>query len=370
MNNSFKVPNDHNIYSALNTGKVSDSAMTELFLSRGILISPKAEKEQRAFYFSSFIHGFKDYEIISSQHAKGNRTEFTTSAQVHSEIEFSDILAACSSFEDKVDKFYQNSQITDINIETQNANKINVKVNYQKFHPDKQMFAQFEPKTAVIEVNVTEDGLYIESPSTLEAHDWLELLIDQISEAQEKSKVKLIDLTYLTDPEEYWNFFNNLTSNLPGFERADVLEVKLKKPKDSNDGGSDDDEEEESTLTYRIDSASYTGTQLHRAEEFKLKISEGFQLNKFSWDCKEKGNVNSDIFKLCVKLNESKNKKILSFISKGFIKYNVEKGEYLKHPQSLPTMAEKKFNKLVFETALSLLNPPDVKIAKIRDKSA
>lgn len=368
MNNSFKVPNDHNIYSALNTGKVSDSALSELFLNRGILISTKTDKEQRAFYFSSFIHGFKDYETISAQHSKGSRTEFITSAQIHTEVDFSDVLATCTGFDDIVEKFYQNSQITDIEVSTQNANKIHLKVNYQKYHPDKQMFAQFEPKTAVIEINMTSDGLYIESPSTSEAHEWLELLITQISESNEKSKVKLIDLTYLTDPEEYWDFFNKLTSNLPGYERADVLEVVLKKPKDSTEN--DLEEDEESTLTYRIDSASYKGTQLHRAEEFKVKIAEGFQLNKFSWDCKEKGNVNSDIFKLCVKLNDSKNRKILSFISKGFIKYNIEKGEHLKHPQPLPTSIEKTFNKLIFETALSLLNPPNVKIAKIRDKSA
>lgn len=367
MNNSFKVPNDHNIYSALNTGKVSDSALTELFLNRGILISPKTDKEERAFYFSSFIHGYKDYEIISAQHLKGTRTEFTTSAEIHAEIDFSDILAVCTNFENKVEKFHLTSQITEIEVLTQSVKKIDLKVNYQKYHPDKQMFAQFEPKIAVLEINVTEKGLYIESPSTPEAYEWLELLISNINETNNKTNVKLIDLTYLTDPEEYWNFFNSLTSSLPGFERADVLEVMLKKPKDSEN---DDTEDDESTLTYRIDSASYRGTQLHRAEEFKLKIAEGFQLNKFSWDCKEKGNVNSDIFKLCVKLSESKNRKILSFISKGFIKYNIEKDEYLKNPQPLPSITEKKFNKLIFETALSLLNPPSVKISKIRDKSA
>ncbi|WP_180115718.1 hypothetical protein [Acinetobacter sp. YH12140] len=366
MNNSFKVPNDHNIYSALNTGKVSDSAMTELFLNRGVLISPKTDKEQRAFYFSSFIHGFKDYEIISAQHAKGSRTEFTTSAQINSQIEFSDILAACTGFENQVEKFYQNAQITEIEIDTVSANKVSVKVNYQKFHPDKQMFAQFEPKIAILEVNISESGVYIESPATLEAHEWLELLISKLSEANDKSKVKLIDLTYLTDPEEYWDFFNNLTSNLSGYERTDVLAVELKKPKDSINDLDDDDE---STLTYRIDSASYKGAQLHRAEEFKLKISEGFQLSKFSWDCKEKGNVNSDIFKLCVKLNESKNRKILSFISKGFVKYNIEKGEHLKNPQPLPSIIEKKFNRIIFDTALNLLNPPNVKVS-IPDKSA
>ncbi|WP_202740595.1 hypothetical protein [Acinetobacter sp. 'aerobic (ED)'] len=368
MNNSFKVPNDHNIYSALNTGKVSDSALTELFLSRGILISPKTDKEQRAFYFSSFIHGFKDYELISSQHAKGSRTEFTTSAKVEGDIEFSNVLAACEAFEETVDKLYQNTQITQIDVETLNEHKINLKVNYQRFHPDKQMFSQFEPKVAVIEINVTDDKLYIESPSTPEAYEWLDLLITSVSQEDEKSKVNLIDLTYLTDPDEYWNFFNNLTSNLPGYERVDVLEVVLKKPKVADD--SDDSDEEESALTYRIDSASYKGKQLHRAEEFKLKISEGFQLNKFSWDCKEKGNINSDIFKLCVKLNDSKNKKILSFISKGFVKYNIEKGEHLKNSQSLPRSVEKKFNKIIFEAALSLLNPPTASLINKTDDSA
>lgn len=368
MNNTFKIPNDHNIYSALNTGKVSDSALTELFLNRGILISPKTDKEQRAYYFSSFIHGFKDYELISAQHAKGSKTEFTTSARIESQVEFSDVLAVCSGFEDKVEKFYLNSQITEIETLTINERKIDLKINYQKFHPDKQMFAQFEPRTAVFEVHIADDNVYIEAPSTPEAHEWLEVLINSVTETQKASKVNLIDLNSLTDPEQYWNFFDSLTSNIPGYERSDVLEVMLKKPKGDMD--EEEAEEQETTLIYRIDSASYRGSQLHRAEEFKLKISEGFQLNKISWDCKEEGNINSDIFKLCVKLNLSENKKILSFISKGFIKYNIEKGEHLKRPQPLPMMMEKKFNKLIFDTALNLLNPPSSKSTKIGEGSS
>ena len=43
MSKSFKIPNDYNIYSALSTGKVSESIITTLFLKRGIILSNKTK---------------------------------------------------------------------------------------------------------------------------------------------------------------------------------------------------------------------------------------------------------------------------------------------------------------------------------------
>lgn len=77
MSKSYKIPNDYNIYSALSTGKVSESVVTALFLKRGIILGGKTNRESKAHYFSSFMHGYNDFEIISAQHSKVERAEYT-----------------------------------------------------------------------------------------------------------------------------------------------------------------------------------------------------------------------------------------------------------------------------------------------------
>jgi hypothetical protein len=313
-NYKILAPDDFDIKSALSTGKVAESVLTSLFVKRGILISPKTKREERADYFASFFHGYSDFETISAQHSKVNRSEFCTALSVNTTAKASDVRAYADSIKSKIEADKTQQNITEISIESSN-NQTRIKVRYQEYHPDKQMFAQFENKEALITVEANETGLYIQRPANDEAKQWVNTLVHEIQSNDPEAKVDTIDLTGITDPVHYWNFFDQLTSTLTGYQREDVVDVYLRNPKNS-----DQSEDGEERNLHRIDSASYKGMKLHESKDFIDKLNEGFHLYNMTWDSSEQGNSNSDKFRLSVKFTSPDGCSGFSFIPKGFLK--------------------------------------------------
>lgn len=111
MSKSYNIPNDYNIYSALSTGKVSESVVNTLFLKRGIILGGKTTREHKADYFSSFMHSFNDFEIISSQHSKVERSEYISSTNLNTKLEVDDLTPIFSTIKSSLQKDLANIQL-------------------------------------------------------------------------------------------------------------------------------------------------------------------------------------------------------------------------------------------------------------------
>lgn len=358
MSRSYKIPNDFNIYSALSTGKVSDSALTGLFLQRGIIISNKTSRESKADYFSSFMHGYYDFEKISSQHSKVDRVEYTSSISLKTSLNISDLTAITSDISNSLERNFLNIQLKDAEPNFNN-DIFYIEFDYEKFHPEKQMFAQLESKKATLTFkkdNVTNE-FYVEHPATIEMIKWSETILNILKTHDEYLNIDSIDLTGLTNPDLYWQFFDELTNIFDKYKRTNVVEVLFKDP--------NKEENAEDEGIYQLISATYKGNQLHLSDDFKARLDDGYLLHKFTWDCIDTSITTSDKYRLSIKVTYDENgRSNFSFISKGFYKY--KNGKHSKSMIALPHSQDNSFNKIIFKNGIELINslitPPKISL--------
>lgn len=348
MSKTFKIPNDYNIYSALSTGKVSDSVLTALFLKRGIILSNQTNRENKADYFSSFMHGYDDFETISAQYSKTDRSEYTSSTNLTTELKINDLVPIMTTIESSLEKNLPNIQLKNVEPNLKNG-ILTLEFEYEKFHPEKQMFAQIENKKAVLTFKKDEDTqqIYLEHSATPEMIKWTGAILENLKEYDQNLNIDNIDLTGLTDPSLYWNFFDELTKSFATFIRSNVVEVLFKDPnKEDND---------EDDGIYKLISASYRGHQLHLSDDFMAKLNDGYRLYKFTWDCLDSSVGESDKYRLSIKVTyDESGKNYFSFISKGL--YKAKEGKFLKTPQPLPLHLESQFKKIIFKNGMELIN--------------
>ena len=364
MSKSYKIPNDYNIFSALSTGKVSESVLTGLFLKRGVILSNKTSRDSKAHYFSSFMHGYDDFEKISAQYSKVDRAEYTSSVNIQTDLNVDDLASIMTNVDKALEKRFSNVQLKNVEPNLNN-NVLYVEFDYEKFHPEKQMFAQIESKKTSLTFKKDEvtQQIYVEHPATPEMLNWASSILGSLKEHDEKLSIDNIDLTGLTNPSIYWEFFDELTNSFDKFKRTNVVEVLFRDP--------NKDENSEDEGVYQLISASYKGNQLHLSEDFTAKLEEGYLLYKFSWDCIDSTLVHSDKYRLSIKVTyDQHGKSNFSFISKGFFKN--KEGKFAKNITGLPNTLDSTFNKLIFKKGIDLINsltktPLIVSLPKIDD---
>lgn len=357
MSKSYKIPNDYNIFSALSTGKVSESVIGTLFLKRGIILGSGTSRESKADYFSSLMHGFNDFEIISAQHSKVERAEYTSSANLNTKLEITNLVPIIANIKSSLEVSITNIQLKNV---SQNiiGDTLSIEFEYEKFHPEKQLFAQIENKKSVLTFKKVKEmeQFYLEHPATPEMILWSESVVNTLKIQDSDLKIDKIDLIGLTDPSWYWQFFDELTSKLDKYHRTNVIEILFKNPNSKNE---DDDED-----TYKLISASYRGNQLHMSNDFMEKLEEGYRLYRFNWDCLDSSISSSDKYRLSIKVTYDENgKSNFSFISKGFLKN--KDGKFAKMLNALPNSLDLEFNKIVFNKGIELLDSLTAKPLKV-----
>ncbi len=95
------------------------------------------------------MHGFEDFEVISAQHSKVERSEYTSSTNLNTQLEITDVVPIISSIKSSLDLNIGNIQLKNVS-QKMNNNVLSLEFDYEKFHPEKQLFAQIENKKSVL----------------------------------------------------------------------------------------------------------------------------------------------------------------------------------------------------------------------------
>ena len=186
---------------------------------------------------------------------------------------------------------------------------------------------------------------------------WAKEIQEVLKKFDKDIAINNIDLTGLTNPELYWQFFDDLTSIVDKYKRTNVVEVLFKNP--------NKDAEDEDESVCQLLSATYKGNQLHLSEDFKARLDDGYLLHKFTWDCIDNSISTSDKYRLSIKVTyDEDGKSNFSFISKGF--YKLKDGKYSKSINAIPSSLDSEFNKLIFKNGIELIDqltaPPIISI--------
>lgn len=334
---------DKAIYDALQQHKYTKSALKELFLSRGIIVSNETEKDDVAKYFSSFNHDYFDHQSIANVLGVGHRKEKTSVTNINNE--FSDDAVEEVSLAIKAE-YEKNGDAVSVNKRTKG---FELKIIYTQLDYNKSEFKQVIEREAIISVETNKSGLAIRWPHNEYVQQIKERLLDLLSSSDELDgdlDIEEIELVNFELPKSRTDFFVKLYKNMKGYQMSDVTDVQVYHPKVVS--------EKEDDLGVHIFKAALKGEGVHASDELSSLYKKGFYLSKITWIAKT-DSYDSDLYELEAQFMDAESCKNFSYLVKGVYK-NLGKGEHAKGRASLTQVEELRLGRLIEESATKAIS--------------
>ena len=273
---SIYYASDKNVFDALNEHKVDLPTILKLFERRGILVSRKSGKEQLAKYFSQLTHDYYDHRDIGDRLGVAQRRERITSMRVAGMAGEEAILASIEIVKENLGDMGDVVNITRLD------DNFRINVKYTTIDYGRTEFAQVQSLDGVIEFVKSDDSYIVRNSH----NDYISTIRDEIINGVElESGKKLIreeiSLFDIPDPRLRTKFFIDLSEALPGFQRSDVTDVYVYKPKPP--GTVDDDADPEA----HVDRISLRGEGISRSELLHELSDDDYYIVKMGWLTKE-----------------------------------------------------------------------------------
>ncbi|ENZ1693050.1 TPA: hypothetical protein NIA41_005956 [Pseudomonas aeruginosa] len=355
---NFYMPNDKAIYDAVKSAKVSNQSLSELFFKRGIIVSPKTEREELASYYSRMFTGYRDYdELTSNLQSITHREKITTKFIAGSDSR--EVINAASELEGIINaKDYPKDAFAQVQ---KLGNEIIITITYNKVNPNKSQLQQTVTKEATITITELAGELVMRSQCNEDSDQWskhfLELLVKNSSG---KPTIEAISLEFIEDAKDRSKFLEDLINNIDGFELVDVSKVSVfnpeKKKSDSGSelGDSDSDEAEDIDSGTHVFKASLNGKGVLSSKEVDLLHSKGFYSYHAVWTCIE-SSATPDIYEVEVKFEDSENCTVFSQKVKGYYRY-ISQGNHSTNRIAPPGGVERELHTKIENTARKLIS--------------
>mgnify|MGYP003575461406 CR=1 FL=1 len=313
---------DKNVFDALiQKQKVDTSTLATLFRKRNTIVSKSTDREELAGYFSSLTHDYYDHKVISEKIGIAPRRERSTSVELNGELAVEDVKATIEELRREINESGDNAFIS------REGDNFTLTIQYSRPDYRKSEFAQLVNKDAVIEFAKTESGYSIVSPQNEFANEVRDELVLKIKEKTptpvEEFVVTLFDKP---SPKARTKFFIDLVDGVAGFNKRDVSDVYVYKPKLSDDDRDDLAGEEDET---HIEKVLLRGNGVNRSNILNdLVSSDSYFIIKICWTTKRLMG-NGDAYKLEASFADPKDCHKFSVLLKS-VWPNVEG----KHPRS------------------------------------
>ena len=351
---------DKAISDALSQSKISSSELSELFLSRGILISRTTERKELARYFSRFYHDYYDHQTIAAQLGVHARKERVTSKIIHQEINPDDILKSANLLKKEIESHDDYCSVRKID------NTIYINIKYLTTDYTKSDFRQVLNEEATLELECENGKITIRRPDNDQLKEYETSLLKKIetnvnSLLPEAPSLKISEVTLINLPSAVTrtNFFIKLLKELDGYDFDDVTDAYVYHPKPSSittldeDGDGDGDDIE---IGVHISKASLKGEGVLKSEELRQLYERGFYICKIRWRIKEKS-YDHDIYELEAQFNNQEECSGFSYVTKGVKRYK-DRGEHTKNFVPLTKSEDLKLCRLIEHAAYSIINNP------------
>lgn len=334
---------DKAVYDALLQYNFKNSDLKELFLSRGIIISPDTERDAAALYFSRLNHDYYDHQKIAAIFGAGIKKERTSIARV-SEI-FSD-----AKLEVVAQGLKENLEATGSEVKINwKGQKIEIEIKYEEYNNNKSEFKQTVERHAVIEIESSTDGLLIRSPQNKFVDAAKGVLVDLLAKnSAAQLLIEEIQMRTLLDNKLRTQFFRNLLQGLAGYRFKDVTDVYVYNPKVKGSASGEDDD-----IGIHITKASLKGEGLLSSPELKGLLESGFYVCKVIWTTVA-ASEKSDVYELEAQFSDPENCDKFSYSTKGRYKLN-DQGHHNKNRIACEEFVDKKMLRLIESAAVKAL---------------
>lgn len=274
---------------ALCQQKMSKSALEELFLTRGIILSSKLDKELAATHFSRMSHDYFDHKFISDTVSVSSSKDRKKSYYAQ-EFEF-------SKAEDAVKNLIESREGKDDRIDySQREKSLYIDLSYTYYDHKQPEFRQAITKTVQIAIESQGDGITVRYPDDEYTTEVSDQLLGEMCKVEGKDVAKeCVSLAYVADSTIKTKFFEETMQNMEGMTVCDVSDVSVYNPQTGQDEGD---------LGVRIKKASLNGEGVLSSGELKQFKNKNFFVYKITWLMKEDNMQESPIYRFSAQFND------------------------------------------------------------------
>lgn len=339
---------DKALFDALNTSKINNSELKDLFLSRGVIISTETKREELAREFSKYNHDYYDHQKIASAMGVVQRKEKTTTSDYTTDVDKESLETTLNILKKQV------TEEKDLCIwyEDENGNYI-IDINYEIPDYTKSDFKQIVKKEATITIEKTDSGYTVRYPDNPKVKGYEKTIRDSVALTAEETGQGFdstrINLASVEDPSARTRFFQDLLYTMDGFKSVDVTDVYVFHPKPT-----DDEKDKSGDFGIHISTASLKGEGVLKSDELQELYNRGFYISKLRWKFEEEL-VGSDIYVMEAMFGEPETFENFSYITRGKFKYKT-KGVYNKNPSKLDKEEELRISRIIESTARGIVD--------------
>ncbi|NVZ84256.1 hypothetical protein HX836_20790 [Pseudomonas yamanorum] len=333
---SIYMPNDKAICDAVNSSKVSSQSLSEIFFKRGIIVSPKTDRDELALYYSRMFTGYRDYDELTSNLQSITQREKTTSRFI-TNTNTDEMLQAVNQLKNIINaKEYPKDASAVI---SKYSNEIKLTITYTDINPNKSQLQQTVTKESTIVITEDKGELTLRSPYNEDSEKWVNHLFEILSKDKAiPPKIETISLEFLDDPKLRSQFLEELIKAIKGYSLKDVSKVSVFNPEktDKTSGNPDglDTETEDIDSGTHVFRASLNGKGVLNSKEVDLLHEKGFYTSHVVWTCTE-DSATPDIYEIEIKFEDAERCNQFSQKVKGFYRYmSLEKYSTNRFPPS------------------------------------
>ncbi|WP_370240159.1 hypothetical protein [Marisediminitalea sp.] len=339
---------DKALFEALSQSKISGAELRDLFLSRGVIVSAKAERNSLAENFSRCIHDYYDHQRIANALGTIPRREKTASTHISGDYAFNSVEIAAEKLhndilaQDDLCHLVHNDDGTFV-----------IDITYESLDYGKSEFKQVVRKNAHIEVEKVDGHYVIRRPDNETLHNYVDQFLSYLEQEEDICSTRQdVDLRNIESPELRTRFFTLLINSLEGFKLDDVTDVYVYNPK-KRDPFIDGSEEQAIEDAYHVTKVSLKGEGVLVSDELDSLYEKGFYIWKVRWRLLE-DRADPDKFDFEAQFKDPEYFTGFSFIAKGAVRYKGN-GEYNKSPSSLLPKEERDFTAKLEKSSLEIM---------------
>ncbi|HEY5891819.1 MAG TPA: hypothetical protein VIT91_01185 [Chthoniobacterales bacterium] len=278
---------DKDVSDILDAPKFSKKKLLSLALDRGIILSGELPRETIRDHLSRMPFSWLQLRELLDTIETADAQEKETTCRYESGASAEDLQKVLSDVRDIRGETADESYV----IRKTEAGTI-VRITYREVDHGSTRVMQRIHKEMEIFIEPMKGGYEFRYPANGRAQDVVNKITDilPVPEGQEKPKRQTIELSGIVDPAMRTEFFVRVMDGMAGFNRRDVIDLKLNRipqeaPEEDDDG--DAAEEKEAEVKGLVKRLTLAGEALLSSPEFDRLRKDGFCISRTVWEAKE-----------------------------------------------------------------------------------